>query len=223
MRQFFRNNGLTLVLFFLFFFSFIFGQSAAGHREYNEDQREHGRPTVGYVEYLATSHFLEATMENWESEFLQMFAFIVLTSFLYQKGSAESKDPDGENEVDRDPRQSKNKKDAPWPVRQGGLVLKLYEHSLSLTFFVLFLVSFFLHAVGGAAEYNEDQQEHGGGQQVSVLGYIATSRFWFESFQNWQSEFLAVAAMVVFTIFLRERGSKESKPVDSPHSQTGGE
>ena len=221
MRRFFRNNGLTLVLFFLFFFSFIFGQSAAGHREYNEDQREHGQPTVTYLQYLATSHFLEATMENWESEFLQMFAFIVLTSFLYQKGSAESKDPEGKNEVDRDPRKSKNKKDAPWPVRKGGLVLKLYEHSLSLTFFVLFVLTFFLHAAGGAAEYNQDQREHGGGEQVSTLQYIGTSRFWFESFQNWQSEFLAVGSMVLLSIWLRQRGSPESKPVDAPHDQTG--
>ncbi|HYP52889.1 MAG TPA: DUF6766 family protein [Pyrinomonadaceae bacterium] len=223
MRRVLRNNGLSLVLFFLFFFTFIFGQSAAGHREYNSDQREHGRPTVGYVEYLSTSHFLEATMENWESEFLQMFAFIILTAVLYQKGSAESKDPDKPNPVDRDPRQSRNKEDAPWPVRKGGFVLKVYEHSLSLVFLLLFLGSFWLHAVGGAAEYNEDQQEHGGSERVTVVEYMGTSRFWFESFQNWQSEFLAVGAMVVLTIFLRERGSKESKPVDAPHDQTGGE
>ena len=223
MRRVLRENGLSLVLFFLFFFSFIFGQSAAGHREYNAEQREHGQPAVAYFEYLTTSHFLEATMENWESEFLQMFAFIMLTSFLYQKGSAESKKLDEDNPVDRDPRRSKNQRDAPWPVRKGGLVLRLYEHSLSLTFLALFLLSFFLHAVGGAAEYNEDQREHGGGEQVSVLGYVGTARFWFESFQNWQSEFMAVGAMVVLTIFLRERGSKESKPVDAPHGQTGDE
>lgn len=220
MRRFFRENGLSLVLFCLFFLTFFVGQSLVGHREHNNDQIEHGQPAVGYAEYLGSTHFLEATMENWESEFLQMFIYIVLTIFLYQKGSSESKDPDKEEEVDRDPGQSKNKKDAPWPVRKGGFVLKLYQNSLSLVFLLLFLLSFFLHAVGGRGEYNQDQIEHGG-QQVSLLGYMATSRFWFESLQNWQSEFLAIGAMVLLSVWLRQKGSPESKPVDAPHSQTG--
>ena len=219
--SFFRNNGLSLVLFGLFFFTFLIGQSVVGHLEHNEDQRLHGQPAITYLQYLGTDHFLEATMENWESEFLQMFFFVVLTVFLFQKGSAESKKPDEEEAVDRDPRKSRHKKDAPWPVRKGGPVLTIYEHSLSLAFFLLFLFSFILHAVGGAGVYNDEQKEHGQQQSVSVVEYMGTSRFWFESLQNWQSEFLAVGSMVVLTIFLRERGSKESKPVDSPHSQTG--
>lgn len=223
MRRFFKDNGLSLVLFGLFFFSFILGQSITGQHQHNEDQMEHGHPTISYIEYLGTSHFLEATMENWESEFLQMFAFVILTTFLYQKGSAESKDPDKPNPVDRDPAKSKNKKDAPWPVRKGGFILKLYEQSLSIAFLLLFLVAFVLHAMGGAAEYNQEQADHGSGQQVTVFGYMVTSRFWFESFQNWQSEFLAIGAMVVFTIFLRQKGSPESKPVDAPHGETGSE
>jgi len=219
MRRFFRNNGLSIVCG-LFFIAFLLGQSITGQLQHNEDQQEHGQPTVGYVEYLGSSHFLEATMENWESEFLQMFAFIVLTTFLYQKGSAESKDPDKKEEVDREPGKSR-KKNAPWPVRKGGFIEKLYGYSLSLAFLLLFLGSFVLHAVGGAREYNQDQKEHGQRSEVSTLGYMGTSRFWFESMQNWQSEFLAVGSMVVLTIFLRQRGSAESKPVDSPHSQTG--
>jgi hypothetical protein len=155
-------------------------------------------------------------MENWESEFLQMFAFIVLTACLYQKGSAESKKLDEPASVDRDPRKSRNKKDAPWPVRKGGLTLTLYEYSLSLAFLLLFLFSFTLHAVGGAREYNQDQREHGSSERVSTIEYMGTSQFWFESFQNWQSEFMSVGAMVIFSIFLRQRGSPESKPVDSP-------
>ena len=221
MKRFLRDNGLSLVLFVLFFFSFLFGQSITGHQHYNNEQQEHGQQTIGYLEYLGSGHFLEATMENWESEFLQMFFFVVLTVFLYQKGSAESKDPDKEEDVDRDPRKSRNKKDAPWPVRKGGILLGLYEHSLSLAFLIFFLGSFYLHAVGGAIEYNEEQRVHGKAEQVSTLGYMATSRFWFESLQNWQSEFLAVGSMVVLTIFLRERGSKESKAVDAAHSETG--
>jgi hypothetical protein len=160
-------------------------------------------------------------MENWESEFLQMFFFIILTVFLYQKGSAESKDPNEKEEVDREPRKSRKKKLAPWPVRQGGWVSKVYEHSLSLAFLLLFLGSFWLHAVGGAGEYNDNQRVHGHPERVTTVGYMTTAQFWFESLQNWQSEFLAVGSMVVLTIFLREKGSKESKPVDAAHDETG--
>lgn len=221
MPRLLRENGLSIVWLGMFFVTLVFGQSVVGQREYNNDQKEHGQPQVGYVEYLGSAHFVEATMENWESEFLQMFLFVVLTAFLYQRGSAESKKLDEEEEVDRDPRDSKHKKDAPWPVRKGGAVLKLYENSLSLAFLLLFLGSFFLHAAGGAGEYNQDQAEHGSGERVSTLQYMTTSRFWFESLQNWQSEFLSVGMMVVLTIWLRQKGSPESKPVDAPHSQTG--
>ncbi len=222
MSKILRNNGLSIVLILLFLL-FLAGQAVAGMYQYNDEQQEHGQPTVDFAGYLNTSHFVEATMENWESEFLQMFFFVVLTACLYQKGSAESKDPDKEEPVDRDPRKSRKKKDAPWPVRKGGLTLTLYEYSLSLAFLLLFLMSFFLHAVSGAREYNESEREHGRYEQVTTLGYMGTPRFWFESFQNWQSEFLAVGAMVVLSIFLRQRGSPESKPVDSPHSDTGAE
>jgi hypothetical protein len=217
MKRLFHNNGLSIVLGVLFVLC-LFAQSVAGLKHYNEEQVEHRQPIVTYGEYLMGSHFLAATMENWESEFLQMFAFVVLTVFLYQKGSAESKDPNKEAEVDKDPRRSK-KKNAPWPVKKGGWILMLYEHSLSLTFLLLFLGSLVLHAVGGAGDFNEEQREHGRTEIISTWGYMGTSRFWFESFQNWQSEFLAVGSMVVFSIFLRERGSKESKPVATPHAE----
>src|SRR3712207_1664795 len=201
MRRTLRENGLSIVWLGLFFLTLIFGQSVTGHREYNNDQKEHGRPQVTFAEYVRSPHFVEATMENWESEFLQMFLFIVLTVFLYQKGSAESKKLDEEEEVDRDPRGSKNKPDAPWPVRRGGLVLKLYENSLSLAFLLLFVASLLLHAAGGSREYNQDQAEHGSGERVTTLSYMATSRFWFESLQNWQSEFLSVGMMVLLTVW----------------------
>jgi glycerol uptake facilitator-like aquaporin len=215
-----RNNGLSIVLILLFLL-FLAGQAVAGMYEYNDEQLEHGQPTVDFAGYLNTSHFVEATTENWESEFFQMFFFVVLTACLYQKGSAESKDPDKKEPVDRDPRKSRKKKNAPWPVRKGGLTLTLYEYSLSLAFLLLFLMSFTLHAVSGAREYNESEREHGHYAQLTTVEYMGTPRFWFESFQNWQSEFLAVGAMVVLSIFLRQRGSPESKPVDSPHSETG--
>jgi hypothetical protein len=216
-----RENGLSIVWLGLFFLTFIVGQTVSGNLEYNQDQRDHGIAEVSFFEYLATPHFIEATTENWESEFLQMFLFITLTACLYQKGSAESKKLDEEEPVDRDPLLSQHKSDAPWPVRRGGIVLKIYEHSLSLAFFLLFLICFLLHAASGARLHNEDQTEHSAGELVSMFEYMTTSRFWFESFQNWQSEFLAVGLMVVLSIWLRQRGSPESKPVDAPHSSTG--
>lgn len=219
MSRFFRNNGLSVVMLVLFFFSLL-GQSITGFHEYNQDQEEHQQPTVSYAEYHTTGHFVEAVFENWESEFLQMAAYVLLTAYLFQRGSAESKDPDKENPSDEDPAKSKDKKDAPWPVRRGGLALKLYQNSLFGVLFLLFLISFALHAAGGARQYNEEQQAHGA-PVVSTVGYVGTSRFWFESFQNWQSEFLSVATIVILSIWLRQQGSPESKPVAAPHTQTG--
>jgi hypothetical protein len=222
MSRMVRDNGLSIVLTALFLIC-LGGQSVAGHREYNEDQREHGEAPVGYGAYLGSAHFWEALAENWESEFLQLFGYVILTAALYQRGSAESKDPDKDTEpVDRSGRGRSVKPDAPWPVQRGGLVRKVYEHSLSLAFFLLFAGSISLHAISGAREYNADQAAHGAAEQLSTLQYAGTPRFWFESMQNWQSEFLALLAMVVLSIFLRERGSPESKPVDAPHSDTGG-
>ena len=219
MKKVLRDNSLSLTLFFLFFLTFLVGQSLAGVREYNADQREHHEPTVSYAAYLRTPHFGEATFENWESEFLQMAAYVLLTAVLVQRGSSESKDPDKTEPVDEDPRDHV-RPDSPWPVKAGGVVLKVYEHSLTIAMFALFAASFLLHAATGAREYSAEQAAHGGGA-VSMWAYLTTSRFWFESMQNWQSEFFAVFAIVVATIWLRERGSAESKPVAAPHAMTG--
>jgi hypothetical protein len=180
----------------------------------------HGEAAVSVLEYLRTGAFVEATFENWESEFLQMGMYVLQTVFLFQKGSSESKPMGQAAPQDEDPRHATIKAATPWPVRRGGWVLKLYEHSLSIMFFALFLMSFVLHLVGGTQDYNSDQESHGQ-PTVSVLGYLATSRFWFESFQNWQSEFLAVAVLVGASVYLREKGSPESKPVAEPHYETG--
>jgi hypothetical protein len=220
MRRLLRDNGLSIVVFALFF-TFLLGQSIVGFFDYNSTEKEHGRPPVGYTEYLRSGDFIEAVFENWESEFLQMGLYVLLTVFLYQKGSAESKDPEAEEPVDADPRESRDHPDAAWPVRRGGLALKLYENSLSLTFIALFLFSFAMHAVGGTSAYSQEQIEHGGAP-VSVIEYVSTSRFWFESLQNWQSEFVAVGALAVLSIFLRQKGSSQSKRVAHPHSETGG-
>ena len=217
MKKLWHYNGLTITLLF-FFLLFWGGQTVTGWKEYNEDQQQHRQQQVTLPQYLKTGHFVEATFENWESEFLQMAAYVVLTSFLFQKGSAESKDPDEKAPQDAEP--DPNKPDAPGPVKRGGLALALYRHSLSIALFALFLMSFVLHAAGGAIEYSREQKM-AGEPPVSFGEFIHTSQFWFQSFQNWQSEFLAVIAIVVFSIFLRQHGSAESKPVDAPHSQTG--
>lgn len=216
MNRFLHYNGLSVTLFALFLLSII-AQSFAGQYKYNEEQLQHGSPALSYSEYIVSTNFLEAVAENWESEFLQLFTFVLLTRFLYQKGSAESDDPDQPEETEPDTPYEK----LPWPVKKGGWVLKIYEHSLSITFFILFLLSIALHAVGGAGEYNQEQLEHGGGEQVTVWGYLFTSTFWYESMQNWQSEFMAIFAMVVLSIWLREKDSPESKEVNAAHDQTG--
>jgi hypothetical protein len=220
MKRFWQDNSLSIVMLGMFFVAFIFGQAFTGHLESNDNRVQHGLPALTFAEYLTSAHFVEATMENWESEFLQMATFVFFTAFLYQKGSAESKDPEKKEEVDRDPRRVRDKRNSPWPVRRGGWLLWLYERSLLLAFLTLFAASFLLHGMGGRGTYNEEQMAHGA-PPVSLVGYMTGSRFWFESFQNWQSEFLAIGCMVIFTIFLRQRGSPESKPVDAPHSETG--
>ena len=219
MGRWLRDNGLTLALLTLFAFS-LAGQVLAGQRVYNDEQRGHGEETVGPREYLLTGHFVEAVFENWESEFLQMGVYVLLTAFLFQRGSAESKDPDKHEQVDDDPSEARDDLDAPGPVRRRGLARKLYANSLSIVLLLLFVISFALHVAGGVREYNAEQQVHGG-ETVSALGYLATSQLWFESFQNWQSEFLSIAAIVVLSIFLRQQGSPESKPVAASHRATG--
>ena len=219
LRRRWHYHGLSIVLFALFVVTMA-GQTWAGWYDYNQEQRDHGEAEVSLGEYLGTGHFGEATFENWESEFLQMAFYVLLTVWLFQLGSSESKRPDVLELVDLDPRESPSKDKAPWPVRKGGVVLTLYENSLSLAFALLFVASFTLHAVTGVQEFNADRMEHGQ-PPATVLEYATSSRFWFESFQNWQSEFLSLAAMVSFTIFLRQRGSPESKPVDAPMWETG--
>jgi hypothetical protein len=213
-----RNNSLSLVAFLLFAL-FLFGQSVAGHREYNDNQRSHQEAPVSYGRYLSTGAFVEATFENWESEFLQMGAYVLLTAWLVQRGSPESRPLQGSAPQDEDPRTKARRRDAPLPVRRGGLALALYRHSLSIAFFVLFVGSWLGHAAGGSREYSAEQLAHDR-PPVSMVEYMTTSRFWFESFQNWQSEFLAVGSIVVLSIFLREQRSPESKPVAAPHHET---
>jgi hypothetical protein len=211
-----RDRALTLVLMAMFLVCLV-GQLMTGLYEYNETQVEHGQSAVAVGAYLMTGHPWEALFENWESEFLQMGLYVILTVFLIQRGSAESRDPDEPEKEDL----PSNLANAPSPVRKGGWTLKLYSHSLSLAFALLFIASFIGHAVCGTRAYNEEAVEHGK-EALSLWQYCGTSQFWFESFQNWQSEFLAIFAIVILSIWLREKGSPESKSVAAPHAKTAG-
>lgn len=202
-----------LVLCFLGMFGG--GQVLTGWRVHNEERRERAQPELTLGAYLTSAHFIEATMENWESEFFQMFVYVWITTFLFQRGSAESNDPDAPRKARKVTARS------PWPVRRGGLWKTLYAHSLSAAFALLFLVSFWFHADSSYRMEKAERLEKGE-PAITFREHIAGPKFWFESFQNWQSEFLAIGCMVVFTIFLRERGSPESKELEAPHSETGG-
>jgi hypothetical protein len=214
--NFWYRNGLTIAFILMTILS-IAGQWYNGWKEYNEFLQQHGQFPVRGAEYIKSGHFLQATFENWESEFLQMFLFVILTIFLRQKGSSESKSCD---EPAVDPSQLKPLKDSPWPVKKGGVWLSLYKHSLSISLFILFLMSWAFHYYGSWMDYNE-QQLLEGKSPINISDYLGTSKFWFESFQNWQSEFLSIFAIIFLSIYLRQIGSSQSKPVNAPHSETG--
>lgn len=196
----------------------LIGQVFFGLQEYNKELIEEGAAAVTMPQYLHSGHFIESTFENWESEFLQMGLFVWLTIFLRQKGSSESKGFNGPEEVDRIP--SARRKEVPWPVKRGGIWLSLYKHSLTISLFMLFALSFALHIYGSLKDENLHNQLKGEAVK-SLIEYIFSSRLWFESFQNWQSEFLSVFAIVGLSIYLRQIGSPQSKPVDAPHGETG--
>ena len=203
MTRFFRDNGLTIVLMLLFAGTII-GHAIAGWRVENEDLGRHGDAAISLGQYLAHPGFLSTVFENWESEFLQMSAYVVLTAMLVQRGSAESKDPD-------DP-----------PRDAGSRASWLYAHSLGLTLFALFIASFVIHWTQSAAVAADEAIAHGEAAK-STIEYLFDPQLWFESFQNWQSEFLSTAVLVVLSIWLRQKESPESKAVAAPHSQTGAE
>ena len=214
-----RDNGLTIVLAALFGGATV-AMGLTGWVAHNAVLAGHHGTPLGLLGYLRSGGFASAVFENWESEFLQMAVFVLLTTFLVQKGSPESRRPGVKELVDADPRDFAGDPRAPWPVRRGGWILRLYEHSLGLAFVVLFLIAWVGHALGGFAEYASDQHMHGL-RAPSLTEYLLSARFWFESFQNWQSEFLAIASMVWLAVYLRQRWSPESKPVHAPHGDTG--
>jgi hypothetical protein len=216
-HSFYYRNSLSIVFVALFFLA-LAAQALFGWKHHNNELTELGGTPVGFGEYLYSGHFFSATFENFQSEFLQMAMYVVLTISLRQIGSAESKDLFKPEEVDREP--DPNKEDAPGPVKRGGWRLTLYQNSLSIVFFVFFILSWLGHLYGSFVDFNEQQVLHGEPQQ-DLSAFLAEPDFWFETFQNWQSEFLSVASLVILSIFLRQKGSPESKPVDAAHMETG--
>lgn len=216
-RRWLHDNGLAVVMFGAFAV-FIVLQSVFGWHVRNDELAEYGQAADSYWHYLRTGHFAEAVFENWESEFLQMGAYVLLTAYLVQRGSAESKPPDGKDRPEDLPEHATAR--SPRPSRTHGLAQLLYRNSLALVLLLFFALSFASHLLGGVAEHNE-QEALRGQPPSSALEFLGTSDFWFQSMQNWQSEFLAVGALVVLSVFLRQHGSPESKPVTAPHGQTG--
>ncbi len=218
MKKFFRENSLSIVLFLLFFI-FLGALSITGYLHENKEMAQHGQPPTTYQEYVTSGSFVEAVFENWESEFLQMGALVVLTIWLVQKGSADSKKLRGKDPVDTSSRYSIIHASS-WRTRKKAIGKMLYANSLSIALFSLFFMSLALHAFGGVAAANEEAMLHHQ-KTMSVAEYVSSSQFWFESFQNWQSEFLAVGLLLVLSVFLRQRGSPESKPIGEPNKKTG--
>jgi len=221
-KRFLRDNGLSL-FFLAIFLATAFGQSIAGNSAYNEQQLEHGGQTVSWGRYVTSSDFGQALLENWQSEFLQFMFFIVATIWLVQRGSNESK-PIENVGLESEEQQKLGRHAAPnsprWARFHGGLRRSIYSNSLLLVMSAAFFLSWFGQSVTGWTEYNDEQNDH---DQPTVLWatYLTTGSFWEETLQNWQSEFLAVGTMAVFTVYLRQRGSPESKPVGAAHDETG--
>lgn len=220
MHRFIRDNALSLVLFSLFL-STLVGLTLTGHIQSNQELSEHGQTAISYIDYITSGQFVEAVFENWESEFLQMGALVILTIWLHQKGSADSKKLKGKEAVDTSSRYSIIHAST-WKRRKHALHGLWYDNSLSIALFGLFLISFVLHAWGGVNAHNADALQHNESTQT-IWQYFGSAQFWYESFQNWQSEFLSVAALIVLSIFLRQRHSPESKPIGQPNSRTGAE
>jgi uncharacterized protein DUF6766 len=221
MRSFLRDHSLSL-FFLALFLAALAGQSVAGWLDFNDEARAHESDTYSYGRYVLSSEFGRAVLENWQSEYLQFVLFVLATIWFVQRGSNESKPLD-----DAGPESDRKQligahahAGSPLWARVGGWRTTLYSNSLLLVMAALFVGSWLGQSVTGWREYARHQQEHGE-PAPSWTGYLERADFWESTLENWQSEFLAVGSMVVFTIYLRQRGSPESKPVGAPHGETG--
>jgi hypothetical protein len=221
MRAFLRNNSLSLVFLGLFLAAVVF-QSIVGLADFNEDQIRHGDPQISYGRYLISSEFASAVMENWQSEYLQFTLYVLLTVWLLQRGSPESKGLEnvgGESDEEQKVGEHADA-DSPRWARVGGVRRRLYENSLVIVMASIWLGTWLAQSLTGVSEYNADRLDHQEAP-VSWATYLTKPDFWEKTLQNWQSEFLAVGSMAILAVYLRQRGSPESKPVGAPHHATG--
>ena len=223
MPRFLRDNSLS-IFFGVLFLAAVVGQALAGHVSHNHEQLAHGEPTISFGRYLTSSAFGQAVMENWQSEYLQFMLFMLVTVWFLQRGSPESKELDKlGRESEREQRIGRYaSKRSPLWARTGGLRTAIYSNSLLIVMAVIFLGAWLAQSLTGWSDYNELQGAHGD-PTISWGSYVGSAEFWESTLQNWQSEFLAVGSFSVFAIFLRQRGSPESKPVGEPHQTTGAE
>jgi hypothetical protein len=219
--RFLRENSLS-IFFGVLFLAALVGQAVAGHIAYNHEQLAHGEATISLGRYLTSSAFGQAVMENWQSEYLQFMLFMLATIWFLQRGSPESKElemagrgTEREQKIGRFAHQR-----SPLWAKTGGLRTAIYSNSLLILMGVIFLGAWLAQSVTGWTDYNDLQRAHGE-PAISWASYVGSAEFWESTLQNWQSEFLAVGSFAVFAIYLRQRGSPESKPVGEPHDATG--
>ncbi len=223
MRTFAKHNSLSLVFLALFLVALVL-QAIAGHADFNEDQLRHGDAELSLGRYVVSSEFATAVLENWQSEYLQFTLFIILTVWLVQRGSPESKEP-GKAGRESDEEQAVGEhagESSPRWARARGLRLRVYENSLLIVMGAIWVASWLAQSITGVAEYNAERLDHEE-LPVSWADYLTRADFWEKTLQNWQSEFLAVGSMAILAVYLRQRGSPESKPVGAPHHATGRE
>ena len=216
-----KHNGLS-IFFLVLFVGALAGQAVAGHADFNEDQLRHNDPTMSFGRYVVSSEFGVAVLENWQSEYLQFTLFIMTTVWLLQRGSPESKElHKAGRESDEDQLVGKHARDdSPRWAKLEGLPRAIYENSLLIVMAAIWIGSWFAQSVTGVSEYNAERLDH---HQITVswFEYLGRPDFWEKTLQNWQSEFLAVGSMAILAVYLRQRGSPESKPVGSAHDATG--
>jgi hypothetical protein len=221
MRAFIKDHSLGL-FFLVIFLAALGGQAIAGHTLHNEEAMAHQGETISFWRYIVSSDFGQAVMENWQSEYLQFTLFMLATIWFIERGSPESKEP-GEKGLGPDQKQKVGgyaEPESPEWAKPRGIRTFIYSNSLLIVMAIIFIGSWFAQSVTGWTDFNS-QQTHHGEPTVSWLSYIGSAEFWEATLQNWQSEFLAVGSFVAITIFLRQRGSPESKPVGAPHDATG--
>ena len=219
--KFARFNGLSIAFGLLFVAAVIF-QAIAGHADFNEEQRQHHGSEIGLGRYVTSANFGVALLENWQSEYLQFSLFILATIWLVQRGSTESKKvgEEGRESEEEQKMGEHAEPESPLWARVGGLRQLLYSNSLLVVMTLIFVGSWIAMSITGWVEYSDNRLEHQM-DPVSWLDYLGSADFWERSMQNWQSEFLAVGSMAILSVYLRQRGSSQSKPVGSPHHQTG--